>query len=250
MKPKLFQYAACPFCNKVRSILEYKGVDFETIEVHPLNKKEISFSADYRAVPIYIDSEGKQINDSTPIMRRIDEEFPTPKVFKTDSEEAGKDELWLAWSEKLVKGLPTAIYNSISNALSAFDYITKIGKFGWFEKRMIKYTGAFVMMLVSKKIRKREQIDQPEEFVKQMAKEWGDGLGGRPFMGGDKPSASDLSVFGITRPVSDLRAGKLLEDNQEFSAWVKRMQKALATSPVQLTGESPLAQNVSSFDGK
>jgi len=31
---------------------------------------------------------------------------------------------------------------------------------------------------------------------------------------------------------------------------VKRMQKALATSPVQLTGESPLAQNVSTFDGK
>ncbi len=243
MKPKLFQYAACPFCNKVRSILEYKGVDFETIEVHPLNKKEISFSTDYQAVPIYIDSTGTQINDSTPIMRRIDEEFPTPKVFKVDSKEVEKDELWLAWSNKLVKGLPTAIYNSISNSLSAFNYITKIGKFSWFEKRMIKYTGAFVMTLVAKKIRKREQIDQPEEFVKQMAQEWVNGLAGKPFMGGEQPSASDLATFGVIRPVSGLRAGKLLESNLEFSAWMKRMQKTLdrTSSPA---SKSPLPQSV------
>jgi len=139
MKPKLFQYAACPFCHKVRSALEYKGVEFETIEVHPLNKKEISFSKDYRAVPIYIDSQGKQVNDSTPIMRRIDEEFPMPRIFTKDPEAAKRDEGWLSWSEKLVKGLPAAIYNNVFNALSAFNYITKIGKFSWFQKLTIKY---------------------------------------------------------------------------------------------------------------
>ncbi len=227
MKPQLFQYAACPFCNKVRSILEYKGVDFETIEVHPLNKKEISFSVDYRAVPIYIDSKGKQVNDSTPIMRHIDEEFPAPKVFSEDARQAGKDEVWLAWSETFVKGLPTALYNNLANSLSAFDYITKVGKFSWFEKMKIKYMGAFVMMLVSKKIAKREKIDQPEEFVSRMAKEWSEGLEGKPFMGGEKPAASDLAVYGITRPVSGLKAGILLEANSAFHAWLTRMKKAV-----------------------
>jgi len=228
MKPKLFQYAACPFCQKVRSALEYKGVDFETIEVHPLNKKEISFSTDYRAVPIYIDSLGKQVNDSTVIMRRIDEEFPEPGIFKKDPEAAKRDEDWLAWSEKLVKGLPTAIYNNLFNALSAFNYITKIGKYSWIQKLTIKYMGAFVMTLVAKKIRKREQIDDPKAFLKGMAEEWANGLSGKPYMGGEAPSASDIAVFGITRPVSELEAGKLLESNATFGAWVARMKVSLS----------------------
>jgi len=224
MKPKLFQYAACPFCNKVRSILKYKGVDYETIEVHPLNKKEIAFSKDYQAVPIYIDSEGKQINDSTPIMRWIDKEFPQKKVFRTNPVEAQKDDEWLAWSDRFVKGLPTVIYDSFPNALKSFDYITKVGKFSWLEKRMIKYSGALAMTLVAKKIKKREQIDQPDLFLKQKTKEWTEGLKGRPFMGGDTPSGSDFAVFGIIQSVSGLRAGDLLKENQEFDAWMKRMQ--------------------------
>lgn len=225
MKPKLYQYAACPFCNKVRSILEYKGVDFETIEVHPLNKKEIAFSADYRAVPIYVDSTGQQVNDSTPIMRRIDEEFPEPRVFSRDAAGAEEEAQWLAWSEKYVKGLPTAIYDTLPNALQSFDYITKVGKFSWFEKLSIKFSGAFIMTLVAKKIRKREQIENPEAFLRQKAGEWAEGLKGRSFMGGDAPNGADFAVYGITRSVAGLRAGRVLEENAGFAAWLRRMKE-------------------------
>ena len=122
----------------------------------------------------------------------------------------------------------------MSNALSAFNYITKIGKFSWFQKLTIKYMGAFVMTLVAKKIQKREQIDDPKAFLKRMAEEWANGLSGKPYMGGEAPSASDISVFGITRPVSELEAGKILESNATFRAWVGRM-KALISSRVALS---------------
>ena len=227
MKPKLYQYTACPFCSKVRTLLQYKGVDYEAIEVHPLKKKEIEFSAGYKAVPIYIDSQGKQVNDSTPIMRWIDKEFPESPVFAASPIEIEKEEKWLAWSDRFVKGLPTAIYDTLPNALKSFDYITKVGKFSWFEKRMIKYSGALVMTLVAKKIKKREQIDRPDLFLKEKAKEWAEGLGGRPFMGGDTPGGADFAVFGIVRAVAGLRAGELLEENPEFKTWMKKMQEAV-----------------------
>ncbi|HXV28481.1 MAG TPA: hypothetical protein VD913_05890, partial [bacterium] len=192
-----------------------------------LNKKEIAFSADYRAVPIYIDSEGRQINDSTPIMRRIDEEFPQKKVFKTDPAEAATEDKWLAWSEGFVKGLPVVIYETYPQALESFDYITKIGKFSWLERGMIKYSGALAMTLVAKKIKKREQIDRPDLFLKQKTKEWTDGLAGRPFMGGAAPGGADLAVFGIVQSVADLRAGQGLKENEAFSAWMNRVQESL-----------------------
>ncbi len=227
MKPKLYQYAACPFCNKVRSILEYKGVDFETIEVHPLNKKEIAFSPDYRAVPIYIDSKGAQVNDSTPIMRRIDEEFPEPGVFSCGPAEQAEELKWLAWSDKFVKGLPTALYDTLPNALKSFDYITQVGKFSWFEKLTIKFSGAAVMTLVAKKIRKREGIARPDDFLRQKAGEWVQGLNSRPFMGGEHPNGADLAVFGITRAVEGLRALRVLEENKVFSEWYHRTQNLI-----------------------
>lgn len=232
MKPKLYQYAACPFCNKVITMLRYKGVTYDAVEVHPLNKKEISFSPDYRAVPIYIDSKGKQINDSTPIMRAIDEEFPERKVFCQSGTEKEEEEKWLAWSERFVKGLPTVIYDTLPNALRSFDYITKVGKFNWFEKQSIKFSGALIMTLVAKKIRKREGIERPEEFLKTKTSEWAAGLGNKKFMGGDAPDAADLAVYGIIQPLNGLRAGRQLEENAAFSAWKNRLFATLHASPV------------------
>lgn len=227
MKPKLYQYAACPFCNKVRSLLEYKGVDFETIEVHPLNKKEIAFSADYRAVPIYIDSTGTQVNDSTPIMRRIDQEFPERPVFTSDEETETR---WITWSEKYVKGLPTALYDNLANALKSFNYITQVGKFSWMEKQTIRFSGAFVMTLVAGKIRKREGIESPDAFLREKAAEWSDGLKSKPFMGGDHPNGADMCVFGITKAVYGLRAFEVLCENQPFADWYRRTQNLIQRS--------------------
>lgn len=223
MLPKLYQYTACPFCHKVRATLDYKKVAYEAIEVHPLNKKEIGFSADYRAVPIYIDSTGQQVNDSTPIMQHIDKEFPELRIFSDDELQKIKDEKWLAWSQTYVKGLPTVIYDTLPNALRSFNYITKIGNFSWFQKCLIKYSGALIMTLVAKKIKKRENIVDPTKFLTTKMEEWCVGLEGNPFMGGDAPSASDLAVYGITNSIIDLKAGDQIRGHREFFSWINRI---------------------------
>ena len=51
---KLFQYQICPFCNIVKSTLDYTKVPYETIEVNPLTKAEIKsepLSGEYKKVP-------------------------------------------------------------------------------------------------------------------------------------------------------------------------------------------------------
>lgn len=232
MKPKLYKYAACPFCNKVAALLAYKGVDYEGIEVHPLKKAEIAFSTDYRAVPIYIDGSGKQINDSTPIMRHIDAEFPQNKVFRENVTEKAWEDQWLAWSEKLVQALPTVVYDTFPNSWDAFNYITKVGKFGWWDRQMVRLSGAFVMTLVSKKIRKRLQIENPTAFLSQMITEWsGKALSGNPYCGGQEPNAADIAVFGISKTVAELSAGKLFAQDAAFSAWYSRMAEKTSKIP-------------------
>jgi microsomal prostaglandin-E synthase 2 len=162
-------------------------------------------------------------------MRHIDGEFPEKRVFALDPAAREEEMMWLAWSDKFVKGLPTAMYDTLPNALQSFDYITKVGKFSWFEKLSIKFSGAAIMTLVAKKIKKREGIVRPDLFLKEKASEWAEGLKGRPFMGGEKPNGADLAVFGITRVVWELCAGKVLRENRAFTDWFNRV--AALTGP-------------------
>ena len=55
----LYQYQNCPFCGKVRAFLEYYGIDYTIVEVSPIWKKEINFSA-YKKVPLVI-ANNKQV---------------------------------------------------------------------------------------------------------------------------------------------------------------------------------------------
>lgn len=222
--PKLYQYEVCPFCWKVRVALSLKKSEYEKIEVHPLNKKEIAFS-EYKKVPVYIDSKGQQVNDSNVIMKHIDKEFGTgPKLTAEDGSEAAiAQQHWLEWSESYVKAVPPLIYDNFSNALKAFDYITTVGNFSSFQKMSIKYSGAFVMKMVAKKSKERQGITDPAEHIQKKMSEWVAALNGNSFRGGNSPDISDAAVFGITLSMRGLPAYALMAKDSAFHAWMKKM---------------------------
>jgi microsomal prostaglandin-E synthase 2 len=227
--PKLYQYAVCPFCWKIRSALALKGADFETIEVHPLNKKELEFS-DYKKVPIYVDSKGQQINDSTPIMRHIDKELGGDPLFETQPEARELEERLLGWSEAYVRSIPPLIYDTLPHALKAFDYISKTGNFSWHQRTLIKFSGAAVMVMVANRSRKKQGIKDPARHFERLLDEWVKNLEGREYAGGEKPNAADASVFGITMSVSGLPAAKFVRDNGAFRNWLSRMEAKTSLS--------------------
>uniref|UniRef100_A0A8D0BYC1 Prostaglandin E synthase 2 n=1 Tax=Salvator merianae TaxID=96440 RepID=A0A8D0BYC1_SALMN len=68
----LYQYKTCPFCSKVRAFLDYHGLPYEIVEVNPVMRQEIKFSA-YRKVPILVVNTDNtlQLNDSSVIISAI-----------------------------------------------------------------------------------------------------------------------------------------------------------------------------------
>jgi len=222
-QPRLYQYEVCPFCWKARTALALKGVSYEKIEVHPLNKKELAFST-YKKVPVYVDSNGTQVNDSTPIMRHLDAEFGGPRLFETEAAAQEREAKLLEWSETYVRAIPPLIYNSFPNALKAFDYITKSSQFSWAQRKLIKFSGAGVMVMVAKKSRERQGIQDPDAHFTSLLSEWVHKLNGRDFAGGDRPNGADAAVYGITMSVSGLPAARWVRANPQFSAWVSRME--------------------------
>ncbi|XP_047448015.1 prostaglandin E synthase 2 [Mugil cephalus] len=70
LKLTLYQYKTCPFCSKVRAFLDYYGLPYEIVEVNPVMRKEIKWSA-YRKVPILMVDGELQLNDSSVIISSL-----------------------------------------------------------------------------------------------------------------------------------------------------------------------------------
>jgi glutathione S-transferase len=81
MKARLYQFIYSPFCAKVRKILEYKGVEFETVEVDYLERKELLVASGQLMVPALTLDSGETVVASDRIAARVEELYPDPTLF-------------------------------------------------------------------------------------------------------------------------------------------------------------------------
>ena len=81
MTARLFQFHTSPFCAKVRKILDYKGIDYEIVEVDYLERKELLTASGQIMVPALTLGNGDTIADSDRIAMRLEEVCPEPTIF-------------------------------------------------------------------------------------------------------------------------------------------------------------------------
>ncbi|XP_010692501.2 uncharacterized protein LOC104905612 [Beta vulgaris subsp. vulgaris] len=221
----LYQYEACPFCNKVKAFLDYHNIPYKVVEVNPISKKEIKWS-DYKKVPI-LTVEGEQMVNSSDIIESLYKKMH-PEGSSMNTEEEKK---WLRWvDDHLVHVLSPNIYRTAGEALESFDYIASHGNFGFMERMMAKYAGATAMYFVAKKLKKKYNITDERESLYQSAETWVNALKGRAFLGGSKPNMADLAVFGVLRPIRHLQSGKDMVEHTRIGDWYARMEKVVGES--------------------
>lgn len=62
---RLYQYQTCPFCSKVRALLDYYGLSYEVVEVNPVTRNQIKFSKNYKKVPIVTSKDSQVLTESS-----------------------------------------------------------------------------------------------------------------------------------------------------------------------------------------
>ncbi len=86
MKATLYQFVTSPFCAKVRKILDYKGIDYEIVEVDYVERKELMAASGQIMVPaLRLERNGdgadaEVIVDSARIAARLEELCPEPTI--------------------------------------------------------------------------------------------------------------------------------------------------------------------------
>jgi len=72
------------YSMKVRSVMRYKGVDYEWIDRYLQNEKLFQAHAKVQLIPLVFFPDGGAIQDSTPILERLEKDHPTPSLHPTD----------------------------------------------------------------------------------------------------------------------------------------------------------------------
>lgn len=225
----LYQYEICPFCNKVKSVLDYFDVPYSTIDVNPLTKSELKFSADYKKVPVLTASPGLQLNDSADILTFVLAELRTagalPERAAFDSPEATR---WAAWVDKeLAVYIYPNITRSYSESFEAFGYIEQVPHFTLLDKLSNRYLGALAMVFAQGKIKKKYNIvDERAEMLGKL-RQWSEAVGQQPFHGGNQPNLADLCVFGCLRGISGTSTYAQIMDESDIKAWYQVRTRAV-----------------------
>jgi glutathione S-transferase len=84
LKTRLYNFKYCPLGARVGKLLHYKGIEFETIEVDYLERKELLAVSNQVQTPVLATPHGAAIVDVKRITNYLEEHFPNPTVLPDD----------------------------------------------------------------------------------------------------------------------------------------------------------------------
>lgn len=113
---ELHQFELSPYCEKVRLILDFKGLEYRKVEVTPgIGQIDLYRLSGQRQVPVLRDGD-EIICDSTAIAHYLEEKFPETPLLPHDPQQRALVELLEDWADNaLVKQARTAFLGSIGS---------------------------------------------------------------------------------------------------------------------------------------
>jgi glutathione S-transferase len=217
----------CPFCWKVRGVIEHLGIEVEYVSVNGMKiKKEVSFAGDWGKVPVFTDENGEYFVNSTPVMKHIDAAYNDGKL--ASKGDAARQDKWLEWADaKVSKATVPILYGTLGAALKTTTRISKLEKFGFISKRLYAWAGFPIMWGIIARKRVKKDGRTPKKLWHDLLTEFTDEHGEHAFFGGDSPDLVDFGMFGYMRSISPFPQFTLLEDHQKGMAWYRRMEGTL-----------------------
>jgi len=77
---RLYGAELSPYSIKVRSYLRYKGVEFEWLPRSQARQEEFTRYAKLPLIPVLVDADETALQDSTPIIEKLEAQFPEPSI--------------------------------------------------------------------------------------------------------------------------------------------------------------------------
>ena len=218
--PTMYCFETCPFCFKVKALLGSRGIEYSKVEVDPTFKTQLKWS-EWGKVPVFVDVDGTQVNDSNHILHYIDSNGSGS--FPRMGEDPEQDR-WMDFSNNILgKSIVAVIYTSYRSSVQALDYVTRVDNFSFGSRLINKWLGGLIMRMVGKSRAKMFDLS-PRENLQHQLDLMSEGIRG-DFFGEDEPNGADFANFGILRSMQGLNGFDIVEGHHVVSGWYDRMQQ-------------------------
>lgn len=199
---KLYQFPISHYCEKIRWALDYKGLDYKTINLLPgLHIKTTKRMAKYSSVPVLSDEEAV-IQNSHEIITYLDETYPQKSL--TPSDEPIRLEA-LKWEKYLDAELGIHVRVCCYHILLAYPkivipFFTHNGP--WYGSTLIKlsYAKLNAKMRYFMKINDASFKESKVKLLEVITK-ISDRLQDNEFLVGDRFSRADLTAASLLAPL-------------------------------------------------
>jgi glutathione S-transferase len=234
---RIFGSELSPYSVKVRSYFRYKGIPHEWIPRDSSNQAEFERHAKLPLIPLVLTPDGTALQDSTPIIERMEREHPEPSIHPTDPalaflsaliEEYGDE-----WGNKPMfhyrwfyePDQASAAERIARGMMPGIDDATLAGAIEMVKGRMVPRLG-----FVGSSAATKDQIEG--SYLRQLAV-LESHLAARPYLFGGRPAFGDFGLFAQLYECStDPTPGALLRARApRVLAWIERMLSPRGEGP-------------------
>ena len=219
----LYQYEVSPFCDKVRRIMNYKGIGYQTVEVSLVGAGKHSVS---KKLPV-IDDSGNKVEDSTQIALYLEQQHPDKPLYPNDARELAHCHIYEDWADESIYFYDIALHFSFAeNAKRRAGHLLQHEK-PWLQKLL----GPFVPSLLRKQGESQGAGRRPREVIladiERFAADLETLLDGQDYLLPSGLSMADISVFVQFYAICVAEAGQAIVDRYpRVSAWMSRVDAA------------------------
>lgn len=196
---ELYQFELSQYSEKVRFILDYKGLDYRKIEVTPgVGQIDVFKMSGQRQVPVLKDGD-TVLSDSTAIAMYLDRKYPDKPLIPQGSRERGLCLMMEEWADESI-GVKSrkALYGALSqNQSFRASFLPKDTPdlfktvVGAFPSELLKVLGAGVGC-------SPESVKEAKDALKQDLEALSLILLESPYLLGDSPCLADFAVAGLS----------------------------------------------------
>ena len=232
-----------PYSCKVRSYLRYKQIPFDWIDRSRRNESLFQKYARVQLIPLVLLPDGEAMQDSTPIIERLETEYAEPSIHPTETAACGLslllEEFGDEWCNKLMfqyRWGPREDARSAARRIAA----EMMSDWPWKGLRPL-----LVPFIVRRMVPRMAFAGANETNAPHLQQSWlrtvallEAHLKERSYLFGERPSFGDFGIWGnLNQAYSDPTCGRHLRANAPAVVqWIERMD-----APVALGDFEPLA---------
>lgn len=196
---ELYQFELSQYSEKVRLILDYKGLQYRKIEVIPgVGQLEVFRLSGQRQLPVLKDG-NVVVADSTAIAKYLDQQYPDPPLIPTDPKRRGLCLLMEEWADESIGTKSrTVLYSGLSQDANLRGALLP-AQTPDFLKTLVQSVPSDLLKTLGMGMGAGpSEVNTAMDAIKQDLEALCLILQESPYLVGDKPTLADFAVAGLS----------------------------------------------------